>query len=299
MPNRSPVDIQEYRLGIETALSGPHAHLARPLRERRPDRPVRRRPGGAAGAAATQFPRRKIFDVGVSVCTRELALAFLLRRLAARVPIKLAFANMHLLSVMQDRKVPAALLDDFLVLNDGIGLDIASFILHREGFPENLNGTDLVPALLKAVSPSTRVFLFGATPEVVGRAGEVLTKLCDITICGMSDGYGVMADRTFVAQRIREARADIVLVALGNPGQEAWIAEASPRLGAPLVIGVGALFDIITGDYPRAPALIRRLRLEWLHRLALEPSRLFRRYTGEAALFFFKVLRERLFGRSS
>jgi beta-1,4-glucosyltransferase len=251
----------------------------------------------APGIQQRAFAVRRLLGVGVHVCFRQQALDFLLGCLSARTTTKVAFANMHLLSTADMNGFRADMLDDFLVLNDGVGMDIASLIQFGRSFPDNPNGTDLVPTLLKAASKETRVFLYGATPTVVARAAQVLSAQCDVTICGTSDGYGVMADSRSVPDRIRDSAADVVLVALGNPKQEMWIAENAASLGAPLVIGVGALFDIITGTYPRAPAWIQRVRLEWAYRTALEPRRLWNRYTVEAASFFYKVVRQK-FGRS-
>jgi beta-1,4-glucosyltransferase len=91
---------------------------------------------------------------------------------------------------------------------------------------------------------------------------------------------------------MRDSRPDIVLVALGNPLQEEWIAANATAIGAPLILGVGAFFDFISGSIPRAPALMRRLRLEWLYRWGHEPGRLRRRYTVEMTRFSAEVLRQ-------
>lgn len=215
-------------------------------------------------AGETRFPVRRLLGLGVRVCSRDQAFELLLARLRERQPTKLAFANMHLLSQIGLGGFEARMLDGFIVLNDGLGVDIASRMLFGRPFPANLNGTDLVPALLELAGKDTRVFLYGATPEIVARAAKAISVRCGVAICGTCDGYGVAIDPSMVVAHIRHSCADVVLVALGNPRQEIWIENNAHALGAPLVIGVGAFFDIVSDAYPRAPAWIRRVIFEHL-----------------------------------
>jgi beta-1,4-glucosyltransferase len=237
------------------------------------------------------FPRRNILGVEISVARQREAIEFLLARLAARVPTRVAFANANLLTTLSSEPGGARLLDGFLVLNDGIAVDLASLALYRSWFPDNLNGTDLIPALLAAAPRETRVFLYGAKPNVLAKAAALLAERYGCVVCGAIDGFSDAAPEA-VAREAAETRPDIVLVALGNPLQEEWIAGHAASTGAPLAIGVGALFDFLTGAVPRAPVPMRRLRLEWLYRWAQEPGRLRRRYTIGMARFLALVLRQ-------
>jgi N-acetylglucosaminyldiphosphoundecaprenol N-acetyl-beta-D-mannosaminyltransferase len=81
-----------------------------------------------------------------------------------------------------------------------------------------------------------------------------------------------------VVRDIHGSRADVVWVGIGVPKQEKWMARMHPRLGAPVLVGVGAAFDFHAGLVPQAPAWMQRSGLEWLFRLAHEPRRLWRRY---------------------
>jgi beta-1,4-glucosyltransferase len=242
------------------------------------------------------FPTRDILGVKIAVCSRAEAIAFLLERLARRQETKVAFANSNLLMQLGEEAEGAKLLDDFLVFNDGLALDIASRILSGTPFPDNVNGSDLTPALIAAAPKDTRVFLFGAKPGVAEKAGEVLAERFGATICGALDGYAGNGDEAATINAIRTARADIVLVALGNPRQERWIAANAAKLGAPLVMGIGALLDYLTETVRRAPLPVQRLRLEWLWRVALEPRRLGKRYTVDLARFLWLVRRQKLMG---
>jgi beta-1,4-glucosyltransferase len=101
---------------------------------------------------------------------------------------------------------------------------------------------------------------------------------------GALSGYGI--DDAAVCQRIRDARPDVVLVALGNPLQERWILDHAKELPPALYVGVGALFDFLADRAVRAPIWVRKLRLEWLFRLMQEPGRLWKRYTVDVFRFF-------------
>jgi UDP-N-acetyl-D-mannosaminuronic acid transferase (WecB/TagA/CpsF family) len=120
------------------------------------------------------FPRRNILGVEISVARQREAIEFLLARLAARIPTRVAFANANLLTTLSSQPGGTRLLDGFLVLDDGIAVDVASLVLYRSWFPQNLNGTDLVPALLAAAPRGTRLFLYGAKPDVVAKTAALL-----------------------------------------------------------------------------------------------------------------------------
>ncbi|GAC1333015.1 MAG: WecB/TagA/CpsF family glycosyltransferase [Beijerinckiaceae bacterium] len=237
------------------------------------------------------FPTRNVLGVAISVARQRAAIEFLLGRLAARRPITVAFANAHLLMSLPSSPAGTGLLDGFLILNDGIGVDLASLLLYRDWFPDNLNGTDFTPALLAAAPPGTKVFLYGAKPEIVAKAAGRIAERTGCLVCGTQSGFSCLAEDE-IAKSVKAASPDIVLVALGNPLQEEWIAGYAAFIGAPLMLGVGAFFDFFSQSVPRAPLPVRKLRLEWLYRWAQEPGRLRRRYTIEMARFSARVLRQ-------
>lgn len=174
---------------------------------------------------------------------------------------------------------------DTLIVNDGIGLDIATWLVHRKTFIENLNGTDFTPRFLQAIQSDARVFLFGGKPGIAQRAADALTRNHKIQVVGVRNGYQDAQNTAQLIADINQSGANVILVAMGNPYQEQWIIHHRAQLSAQVLIGVGALLDFLAGDKPRAPALIQRLRLEWLYRLCLEPSRLLKRYTIDIAVF--------------
>lgn len=178
-----------------------------------------------------------------------------------------------------------------LIINDGVGLDIAGLLIHGKKFPENLNGTDYLPQLFQALNTQLNVFLFGGKPEIAERAAVNLEKDYAIKVVGTCDGYQQGDDKDKLLEQINLSGANMVLVAMGNPLQEQWILDNIARTSAILFIGVGAFLDFMAGDKPRAPLWIRRLRMEWFYRLSLEPARLLRRYTLDIAVFLSICLR--------
>lgn len=204
----------------------------------------------------------------------------------------LLYANTNF--VVQCRHLlPQLRAPDVLIVNDGVGMDIASLLLRQQRFKDNLNGTDFTPYFFAQASAPMRVFLLGGKPEVIGRAAAFVSGQLGQVVVGTCDGYGGMRQAQDLVSRINDSHADVVLVAMGNPLQEQWILDHYRSLDAGLVSGVGALFDFWAGDKPRAPLWVRNLRMEWCYRLCLEPKRLFKRYTIDIVAFLLVCLRYR------
>lgn len=196
------------------------------------------------------------------------------------------FLNAHCANIRaSNASYAAALARADYVLPDGIGVELAARMQGRR-LAANLNGTDLTPRLLRlAARWGMSVFLIGGTP---GTADAAAQRLCldipGLRIAGTRDGFAGAARPEEAIDEINASGADIVLVAMGVPQQELWIDEYRHLIDAPLVLGVGALFDFLAGNVRRAPAWVRRRRMEWAWRLAMEPRRLAKRYlVGNAA----------------
>jgi beta-1,4-glucosyltransferase len=208
------------------------------------------------------------------------------------------FANTNF--VVQCRALrPRLLAPTVRVVNDGIGMDLAALLVHRRRFAENLNGTDFIPYLCARSSRPLRLFLLGSAPGVAERAGRHLAEALGQRVVGTCDGYGEFASAgDGLVARINAARPDIVLVAFGNPRQEAWILDHRDALDVPGLFGIGALLDFLSGNVSRAPEWVRRWRMEWLYRLTREPRRLLKRYSLDLLVFFGVCLRAgKRFGR--
>lgn len=159
-----------------------------------------------------------------------------------------------------------------LVIPDGAGVVWA---LARQGVSvRRMPGIELAHGLLRyAAEHRWRVALVGASPSVMER----LTSRLAISMAGLDlilavHGYQDLQGWPGVERRLRDLRPDLVLVALGVPRQELWIARVRQGSGG-LWMGVGGSFDVWSGTKQRAPAWMARLNIEWLYRLAQEPSR--------------------------
>jgi beta-1,4-glucosyltransferase len=238
--------------------------------------------------------RRNIAGYPICNTTTPAFVRFLNRRLRQKRSTRLIFANANLITRCGHLREAIGRDPDVFVLNDGIALDAACWLKFRSTFRENMNGTDFTPALLAALDRPARVFLVGGAPDVVQKVAYGVDRMPNVRIAGYVDGYSIWSRQDEVVSHIEDAKPDIILVALGNPLQEDWILANGHRFEGCLMIGVGALFNFMAGAQPRAPALLRRLKLEWAHRLALEPRRLLGRYTiGMARFFAMALLRDR------
>ncbi len=139
-------------------------------------------------------------------------------------------------------------------------------------------GADLCPQLCDlAAQEGWGVFLFGAKEEVNAAAAEELQRRYpSLNVAGRHNGYVSAEDMPQLVEQIRSSGAVIVFLALGSPRQELWMAEHLEACGARLCQGVGGTFDVLAGHVERAPAIWRRLNVEWLYRLLSNPRRLLR-----------------------
>jgi len=201
------------------------------------------------------------------------------------------FANTNF--VVQCRPLRARLqAPSVRVVNDGIGMDLASLLIYGNRFAENLNGTDFIPYLCTQRARPLRFFLLGSRPGVAVQAARHLVEQLGQQVVGTCDGYAEYAEAgDGLVERIDASGAEVVLVAFGNPGQETWILDHGAASSAPLMFGIGALLDFLSGNARRAPPWVRTLHLEWLFRLLLEPKRLLKRYSWDLIGFFWICLR--------
>ena len=194
----------------------------------------------------------------------------------------------------RDAEVARLAHDAELVVADGTGVVVGARILGEPlaRVPGRLLVDALVPELARR---GASLFLLGAAPGVAERAAAVLQRREPrLRIAGAYAGDA--SDDTDTAARVRAAAADVLFVAFGMPKQERWIARNLASLpSVRLAIGVGGVFDQLTGRRRVPPAFLHRVGLEWLWRLAMEPSRWRRQRV--LPVFALLVLRQRLVGR--
>lgn len=161
-----------------------------------------------------------------------------------------------------------------LTIPDGIGVIYAAKILGRP-LKGRVPGIDFASGVMDVLnsSGSGRVYLLGAKPGVAEEAAETLARRYpNLTFCGCHDGY--FQEDGPVVEAVKAAHPELLLVCLGAPKQEKWMAAHGPETGAHLAIGLGGALDVYAGRVERAPESWQRLGLEWLYRLKKEPKRI-------------------------
>jgi N-acetylglucosaminyldiphosphoundecaprenol N-acetyl-beta-D-mannosaminyltransferase len=173
-----------------------------------------------------------------------------------------------------------------MVLADGMPL-VWTSILKGKRLKERVTGSDMVPKLAQlSATHGYRLFLLGSTQQNLDRAIAWMEKhYPGVNVAGSySPAFASLEDMDHeeILSRIEGVRPDMLLVAFGNPKQEKWLSMHRGRLNVPVCIGVGASFDFLAGAVKRAPSWMQHTGLEWLYRVAQEPSRLARRYFKNA-----------------
>lgn len=249
------------------------------------------------GAKRRTIKTRTILGVPICVGTRSQTVELLDGRFERGESAVVAFANAHLLNIASRAEQFRRILQKVIVVNDGIGVDIASLFLFGSTFPNNLNGTDFTPHYLANTRHRYRIFLLGSRPGVAEKAARYLSRHCPRhRIVGCHHGYFSEEGSAGIVNMVKSSGADVILVAMGNPLQERWLADNLAATGCRLGFAVGALFDFVTGHSRRAPRWVQAARLEWAHRLLHEPRRLWRRYLLGNPLFLLRVFGQWLSG---
>lgn len=247
----------------------------------------------------TEFPDPRpvnILGTRVTATTLDRAVELLAERVRERTPAYVCVCPVHtVVEGLQRPEVRRAVNGAWLATTDGMPLvwwarRAGAGPLSRVYGPDLLRRTVTSP-----LHAETRHYFYGATPPVVAALVAALRRdHPGLRVAGTASPP--FRDLTAAEERdalaaIDAARPDIVWVGLGCPKQELWMARVRSRLAAPLLIGVGAAFDFLSGSKPQAPGWMQRSGLEWLFRLASEPRRLWRRYLVYNAKF--RQLRQR------
>ena len=205
---------------------------------------------------------------------------------------KIFFVNAHCVNVAYGNPEYFKLLrEQPLLYADGLGMRLAAKIA---GTPlrYNVNGTDLFPHICgEAAERGVPIALLGAAPGVVDACAENMRQMFPkLQIAWTHHGYMTDEEEAEVLRTLPMSGAKILFVAKGVPKQELWINEHANNVGMPITIGVGALFDFFSNSIPRAPKWVRKIHMEWLFRLIMEPRRLFVRYVVGNPIFLGRAL---------
>ena len=254
--------------------------------------------GGGGGNAPPQI---NFLGVRIDNFTMAEASAKIVALAQSNEPAQVCFVNADCFNIASsDEDYRGTLTRAKLVLADGIGVRLAGAILDQN-VRENVNGTDMLPFLCEAIDGARMgIYLLGGKPGVADDAGKWITDhYPNLTLAGTRDGFFTEEEEPAVLEEIAASKAGVVLVALGSPRQDKWIAAHRLQVGPKVLIGVGGLLDFYSGRIPRAPVWIRELGMEWFYRFWQEPGRMWRRYFVGNFEFLYHVLCERMRQRSA
>jgi N-acetylglucosaminyldiphosphoundecaprenol N-acetyl-beta-D-mannosaminyltransferase len=235
---------------------------------------------------ATNIPHVYVGPLPVADLSAAELMSQILARHRQGAGSRIATANADFLALARcDSQLARDLENSTFVLADGTPIVWLARAAGGKNV-ERVTGADLGPMLIREFAARldrpVRVAIYGSEPHVAAAArerfeAEATGAVVDPVICppfGSQDPGEVLAD----VDRIASAHPDLVLVALGCPRQERFIAEHFESAPGATWIGIGGSLDFYAGRRRRAPQLAQRLGLEWTVRLAQEPRRLWRRY---------------------
>jgi len=227
---------------------------------------------GTVRKAEDIMARVDILGIQVDPVTMTDAVTRIADAVRERMPLRVVTANPEMIyAALKDARLRQVINSADLVTPDGVGVVWAADQLGTP-VPERVTGIDLLAVLWPvAARGQWRVYFLGSRPGVAEAAATQVAGAHPGIVWAARDGYFKAAEEENVVKEIRVFNPDLLLVGLGAPRQEYWLA-GHPGL-ATVGIGVGGSFDALAGLVTRAPQRVRDLRLEWLYRLCQEPWR--------------------------
>jgi N-acetylglucosaminyldiphosphoundecaprenol N-acetyl-beta-D-mannosaminyltransferase len=242
------------------------------------------------------IPRVDVLGVGISAIDETRACEEISRWIDERDQHYVCVTGLH--GVMESQSDPDLRRihnESGLTTPDGMPMVWAA---HRAGAADvrRVYGPDLMLTVCdRAALRQWRCYLYGGTEEIVDRLAQ---RLCErfpgLNVVGrLSPPFRALTaeEDAAVVEAINRTGPDIVWVGLSTPKQERWMAAHIGKVEAPVLVGVGAAFDIHAGALRQAPAWMQRSGLEWFFRLAMEPRRLWRRYLLNIPRFLVAISR--------
>ncbi|MCU1303515.1 MAG: glycosyl transferase, WecB/TagA/CpsF family [Candidatus Sulfotelmatobacter sp.] len=249
-----------------------------------------------------RIPSYRVLDVRVDAVQIPDAIQILESWIAEGSPARyVAVTGMHGVSVSRDDAEFGNILQNAgLVVADGMPLVWLGRLQGFSHMKRRVYGPELMEAFCSQTGSKYRHFFYGGAPGVADNLAQVEQERHGIQIAGTyCPPFRELSDEEEREVRclIEEARPDVLWVGLSTPKQERWMYEHRNTLHVPVMLGVGAAFDLNTGRLKQAPAWMREHGLEWLFRLCAEPRRLWQRYMVNGSRFLWAVCVEHLLPR--
>lgn len=241
------------------------------------------------------FPRRRVITVDITLGSFTEHVEAIASWAGSHRSSYVCCVNAHMTMEARDPAFAQVVNGADMATADGMPVVRALSILHKVE-QERVAGNDLLPALFAAAEDrGLSVYLYGGSQDtLVAMVARAAKEHPGLRIAGTwSPPFSPLEEMDLDAEaaRINASGAHIVMVSLGCPKQERWMAALKGRVNA-VMVGLGGAFLLYAGVDTRAPKWMRDASLEWLYRLALEPRRLWKRYLVTNSLFLFHFMGE-------
>jgi len=244
----------------------------------------------AAGPPLTSLPRVDVLGIPVGAVDLDIVVRLFQAWIAGASRHYVCVRDAHGVVLAQaDERLMAIHRDAALNTPDGMPL-VWLLRAHGHRSTDRVYGPDLLHRAFAAVElRGARHFFYGGSEGSAAAVADILARRYpDAAIAGHHEppwrDSGSREDDA-VLERINRTRPDIIWVGLGTPKQEFWMAGHRGALDAPIMVGIGAAFDLCSGRIRQAPRWIQRSGFEWLFRAWLEPRRLAGRYASVVPRF--------------
>lgn len=251
-----------------------------------------------------KIPSYRVLKVRVDAVQIPDAIKILESWIEERGPARyVAVTGMHGVSVSrEDAEFGRILENASLVVADGMPLVWLGRLQGFKQMQRRVYGPELMETFCRETGSKYRHFFYGGAPGVAEALAEAERERYGIQIAGIyCPPFRPLTEdeECNVRRLVEEARPDVLWVGLSTPKQEHWMYEHRETLQVPVMLGVGAAFDLNTGRLKQAPVWMRENGLEWLFRLWAEPRRLWQRYIVNGSKFLWAVCIEHLLPRIS
>jgi N-acetylglucosaminyldiphosphoundecaprenol N-acetyl-beta-D-mannosaminyltransferase len=242
--------------------------------------------------------KKRLIAIDITRGTYIEFVSAILKYAKAKISSYVCVANVHMVIEAYEHPEFADIVNSAdLVTPDGMPLTKAIKSLYNED-QERVDGMSLLPVLLaESQKNDLSVYFYGSSQETLDVTSRHLTvNYPNLKVAGMySPPFRKLtsAEEQEIVEKITASGAHIVFVVLGCPKQEIWMASMKGKIPA-IMLGIGGALPVLIGQQKRAPEWMQKNSMEWLYRLAQEPSRLFKRYFKTNTLFLYLMAKEKL-----
>ena len=238
----------------------------------------------------------KVVSLEINSISYDVAIKEVINLSTSRKPSYVCFANSHMtVEAALDEEYARNVNNATLVLPDGIPVQKAVNFFYKVN-QERISGMDFLPDLIEQANiEGLKLFIVGSSPAVIESVKKILSiKYRNIKLVGfVLPPFNEKWDNAAYIEKINSCKAEVVLVALGCPKQEKWMAKHSKDINA-VLLGIGGALPVFAGVKKNAPHWMKKNGLEWLFRLSQEPKRLWRRYLMTNSLMIYYLIRQLL-----